>query len=717
MIASSKLPLTGIVVAERGDSLAGAIAGFLLGELGAAVVKVSDTPADRPALSMILDRNKTFGSEGAWATADAVLDGSEAGMPPANESAVVVRVDPDGAGSLRRSAGLLAEASSGIMNLQQGHRDGPYCLAAPIAACGAGLVAAIAACIGLLVRERGGTPETLAIDNIDGALAMQSFSACFHVDPHAARPATRFADPYCVSGTPLIRFYPIADGWILLGVPTFPRFVKLCLLMNREDLLIDPRFADAPFGITDQSAATELVGIIGDYLRPLSQDEVERRFVPEGLLVSPVLDHQSGLRHPQLIANGLVVDMAEDGGDHRTVVANFVQYLTAAPSKRVLPPLSAGAIGAAGPLAGVKVVDAARFMAAPLVSRILGDLGAEVIKVEPPDGDPVRSVGLSFAATNRGKHSIGLDLRQAEGRDLLARLVADCDAVITNALPGAASELGLDPGQLQGYNPDAVVLDVLGYGRTGPLAGRPVIDANAQSLSGGALAQGGGTEPMGFMGGVLDNGTGWLGALGVLAALIGRQRRNLAFTLETSLLNTAAFTQLADLCDPAYPQDEHLDADRRAYSPTRGLYEAADGWLCLDAGDETTQDALCAIVGSADCDHIADLIRRRGVDEWLGRFAAVGLNRAVRVRTLEEAARHDAGRFVAIEQIPWGRVLQIAPLPRREDPVVLDGAPDIPGRDNEAILSGQGRSAAEISELRRRGVIIASESKLREVSF
>ena len=143
--------------------------------------------------------------------------------------------------------------------------------------------------------------------------------------------------------------------------------------------------------------------------------------------------------------------------------------------------------------------------AGPICGRVLADLGAEVVRVENPDGEHSRQVGLTFAANNRNKASLGLDLTKPEGLDVLARITEQSDVVLTNALPEASARLGIDYATVAARNPATCHISILGFGRRPPFGGRRVVDAAAQALSGQALAEGGGLE-LGCTGGFLDNG-------------------------------------------------------------------------------------------------------------------------------------------------------------------------------------------------------------------
>ena len=133
-----------------------------------------------------------------------------------------------------------------------------------------------------------------------------------------------------------------------------------------------------------------------------------------------------------------------------------------------------------GPLAGVRVVELCNTFAGPACGRLLADFGAEVVKVEPPEGDPVRQMGLfadgvslQAVSIQRGKRSIAIDLKQPAGKQLLARLLARADVLIENNRPGVMERLGFGWDAVQALNPRLVMVRISGYGQTGPYAARP----------------------------------------------------------------------------------------------------------------------------------------------------------------------------------------------------------------------------------------------------
>ena len=184
------------------------------------------------------------------------------------------------------------------------------------------------------------------------------------------------------------------------------------------------------------------------------------------------------------------------------------------------------------PLSGIKVVDLTRILAGPFCTQLLADLGAEVIKVEPPGrGDPVRAQGaikdgLSwyYAQFNRNKKSLTLDLYTEQGRAVLADLIRWADVLVENYRPGVLAKMGFDADRLRELNPGLIVGSVNGYGSTGPYVDRPAFDFIAQAMSGFMSVSGEPGEPMRAGPPIADLVAGLYVAFGIVAALVARGR-------------------------------------------------------------------------------------------------------------------------------------------------------------------------------------------------
>ena len=184
------------------------------------------------------------------------------------------------------------------------------------------------------------------------------------------------------------------------------------------------------------------------------------------------------------------------------------------------------------PLDGIRVLDLSRFVAGPLCAQLLGDMGAEVIKLERPSGEDARDQGARYKgesvyamAYNRNKHGITLDTRHPAARDLLERLVRASDVLVENYRPGTLDEMGLGAVRLRELNPRLVTTSLSGFGQSGPLAGRALFDPIAQAMSGLMSLTGDPEGPPTLTGTyIADHLAGLYGAIGTLLALYARDR-------------------------------------------------------------------------------------------------------------------------------------------------------------------------------------------------
>lgn len=322
------------------------------------------------------------------------------------------------------------------------------------------------------------------------------------------------------------------------------------------------------------------------------------------------------------------------------------------------------------PLEGVRVVEYAQYVAGPLCGVLLADLGAEVVKVEPPGGDAYRRVmpvsdglGRYFVPLNRGKRSVVVDLKSAAGRATSARLLATADVVVHNFPAERAEQFGLAWDVLHGGHPDLVAGRVTSFGTSGPLAGEPAYDLVAQARSGllTAHASRGDAVPT-RAGGIpmADLTAGFLLATGVLAALVRARETGVGELVDVSLLAAALAVQLQDLVwlddDPVPPLEAgRRDLEARADEIVGGIemnpyyrcFEAADGFVavaCLNLAqrrsflrlfdlDDPTIDAPDVVPGGAAVlaakRRLTQAIEQAFVAQpaaaWMERLGAVGV--------------------------------------------------------------------------------------------
>ena len=263
------------------------------------------------------------------------------------------------------------------------------------------------------------------------------------------------------------------------------------------------------------------------------------------------------------------------------------------------------------PLAGIKVIELARILAGPWAGQTLADLGADVIKVEAPEGDDTRRWGPPFIerdgdksaayfhATNRGKRSVICDFRTPEGQEMVRDLVANADVVIENFKVGGLAKYGLDWPSLQQVNPRLIYCSITGFGQTGPYAHRAGYDFIIQGMAGLMSVTGeadGQPQKVGVA--VTDVFTGVYAATAILAALIqrgvtgkGQQIDMALMDVATAIMANQNMNYLATGTAPAKMGNAHPNLAPYA------VFDCADGWIILATGNDGQYRKLCAILG------------------------------------------------------------------------------------------------------------------------
>jgi formyl-CoA transferase len=260
-------------------------------------------------------------------------------------------------------------------------------------------------------------------------------------------------------------------------------------------------------------------------------------------------------------------------------------------------------------LEGIHVLDATQVMAGPFCSMMLADLGADVIKIEPPAGDSTRQmpggVGTDsppFNAVNRGKRSIVLNLKTSDGRDVFARLARSTDIVIENYRPGVMAALGLGYDTLTQANPRLIYASISGYGQTGPQRGKGGFDLIAQGVSGIMSITG---EPGGppVKSGVplTDLGAGLFATIGILAALDHRRRTGAGQHVDTSLVDAGVALSVWEATEyfSGIGIPTALGSAHRMNAPYQA-FRCADGYITIGAANERLFRRLCDVLGHAE---------------------------------------------------------------------------------------------------------------------
>jgi crotonobetainyl-CoA:carnitine CoA-transferase CaiB-like acyl-CoA transferase len=294
-------------------------------------------------------------------------------------------------------------------------------------------------------------------------------------------------------------------------------------------------------------------------------------------------------------------------------------------------------------LSGIRVLDLGTVIAGAYTGAILASFGADVVKVEPAEGDPFRPYGTGFMSYNRGKRGLGLDLKSQAGRRCFLDMARTADVVLDNYRLGVRARLGIDYPALKAVNPRIISLSINCFGSKGQDAAMPGFDPLLQARSGLMSAQGGGPgcEPVYHAIPITDVATAAMGAFGVIAALYRRSVTGEGQHLETSLTAQSAVFQGGDLVDYAGRPARNLGGrDCLGLSALERYYPCANGWLCLACTRPGQFDALADALGHAEWrDRFPDPLgeARDGELAWEIEQALAGLPRDEAVEALRSA--------------------------------------------------------------------------------
>ena len=391
---------------------------------------------------------------------------------------------------------------------------------------------------------------------------------------------------------------------------------------------------------------------------------------------------------------------------------------------------------AAGPLAGITVLDLTRVLSGPYCTMLLGDLGARIIKIERPgSGDDTRAWGPPFVegestyflSINRNKESLTLDFKQPDGRALLDRLAARADVLVENFRPGTLDGIGFDYPSVSARHPRLVYASISGFGQTGPRRDEPGYDAVIQAEGGLMSITGPAGGPAYRLGvAVADFISGMFAAQGVLAALLARQASGRGQHVDVGMLDavTAMLTYQAGIWFATGAARTRMGNRHPSIAPY-DTFTAADGEFVLAVGNDTQFAACCRIIGepalaederfrtnAGRVDHVDALGERlaavfatRTRAEWIGALTSAGVP-AGSVRDVGEVLRDSqvAARDMVVkaEHATLGIVEQLGlPVKLSETPGAIRQGPPVLGQHTDAILREDlGLDDEEIARLR-----------------
>jgi crotonobetainyl-CoA:carnitine CoA-transferase CaiB-like acyl-CoA transferase len=398
-----------------------------------------------------------------------------------------------------------------------------------------------------------------------------------------------------------------------------------------------------------------------------------------------------------------------------------------------------------GPLAGIKIIDLTSVMMGPYATMILGDYGADVIKVESPEGDVMRhaapmrhpQMGAMYLQGNRNKRSIVLDLKKAGGRDALLRLTATADVFVHNVRPAAMRRLRLGAEDLLTLNPRLVYASLHGFGETGPYAGRPAYDDLIQGLTALPALTGKITgEPRFSPATMADRIVGLNAVHAILAALLHRERSGEGQSIEIPMFETMAQFVLGDhMAGRSFEPPIGPPGYSRLLSPDRRPYRTSDGYICALVYNDKQWTALFDAIGlhdEADRDPrlnsissrtgnynfvygwFSDVMKTRTTDEWMRLFEAADIPHAPLhdLDSLIDDPHLAAVRLVQSVEHPTEGTLRVAgpAATWSKTPPSIRHYPPRLGEQGHEILSEAGFSESEIAGLAEDEALISPDS-------
>lgn len=698
-------PLDGLVVVDASWGLSPGIATMMLADYGARVIKV-----ERPGYVPVIDRNlrKTI-DRGKWsvtidlatdagrerlhgllANADVFVESFGVGKAEAlglgydelhERYPELVYTSLSGYGTSgpfvnRPGYEPLLNAVTGMTAEQRSHRDGPVFLGHPTVSYGTAFLTVIGTLSGLRARKLTGAGQKVSASLLDGMLAVLGMNWWWNEKDisYLARSGTEtgFGHKRLITDP-----FQCGDGkWLIIhtgGPGAYKRTMDVLGFGDQTPTIEGPEMA-VPLTDEEYDIARHKVP---EAFKARPRDEWIRIFVEHDIACLPVLQPNEIFEDDQVRYAKVAVDLPDPDYGVVRQIGPVVRFGATPPATPAPAPVvgadndrvgevakspawaatGGGTLGRA--LEGVKIVDFSSFFATGFGARLLCDMGADVVKVEPPIGDQMRPLGDLWEGSQRGKRGVSIDMRTPQGKEITYRLVKQADVVMVNFRPGKAEKIGLGYEQLRAINPNLIYAYLPGFGSSGPKSGLKSF-APLQSCFAGLnmISAGEGNPPLRRVLGNEDLYNGFLGAVSVLMALLHRQNTGVAQYVESPQLHSSLFVRTEFGADgdgnPVYPYQ--LDADTTGWSPLYRLHRTADGWIAL------------AVVGDEKFRRLADALGRSGLasDDRFATMAARQENRAA----LEEVL---VAAFGAMETEKAFATLDAAGVPveiPREDPIM-----------------------------------------------
>ena len=635
-------PLHGLVVVDAGWGMPSAVSGMILADYGARVVKlerpgggpdhqaVTRKAWDRGKWSVECDLGQPDGAARAadlLERADVFIESFGPGRSPEGFTADAIAArfphlvhtsftgyGHDGPLVGRPGYDALVAARFGLMAEQEGHRPGPRFLGHPVIGYCTAFLAAIGTLSALHARTVTGRGQRVDASLLDGMLSVMSMNWWWNEKglSYLAREGneTGFGRNRLITD-----LFVCQDGEYLMmhtgGEGGFKRTMEILGLGDRVRA-IDGLEMSVPLDDDEYHAARHLAP---EAFKTRRREEWLQQFYAADIAALPVLRPEEVFDDDQVRFAGVVIEQPDqEFGTLRQV--GPVMHFSDSPADRPEPaplvgqhnyrtdeipsrvraePKGTGSL--AHPLQGIRVLDFSAFFATAFGARLLSDLGADVIKVEPLGGDQMRPLADLFEGAQRGKRNIAVDLRTPEGKEAVRKLVATADVVMHNFRPGKAEKIGLGYEELRLIKPDLIYCYLPGFGSAGP---KSELKSFAPLVSGfaGLLyeAAGRGNPPVRRAIGNEDLYNGFAGATAVLLALSHRDATGRGQYIENPQLHSSLFViseQCTDAEGRALP-GLSLDEDQAGWHPLYRLYRTGNGWICLACVGESAYARLAS---------------------------------------------------------------------------------------------------------------------------
>jgi len=736
--------LDGVRVIDFGQYLAGPLAAMLLADQGAEVVRVDppggprwDTPINAVLLRgrrpVILDLHEPTDRDRAAslvASADVVIENFRPGVmerlglgPRAclERAPQVVYCSMPGFGHDDPRAGVAAwegvvmaagggystQVSAALIPGFDAQPSAPRFSPLPLASVFGAMEAAMAITAALIARDRDGVGQWVEVPLVDALFEASGLRAMSY-----ERNGPQMTD--FGSG-----FYRCADGRWLTFIATWFRHLEWFLDAAGCHGWIDEGVVDFDRLWSDPATVAELHQRMVDLFATRPAAEWERLGRDHGCTIGMLRSTSEWMQEPHAVLSGTLVDTTDpvlgavrgpglavrlstgpDGpAPPRRAPGSDTDAVLGAPDDR---PRRAGPTPSPKPpLDGIRVIDHTRVVAGPTAAKLLGQLGADVIKI---DEDPKLSRSASEQPSfhehlNRAKRSLILDLKDAADRRRFSQLVAGCDVIVENFTIGTAERLGIDEASVRAMAPDVVFLYLNTYGLDGPWAAYRGFAELANITTGITERTCADDDLVSGMSAAMDfprwpftdYAAGVLGAFGALLGLFHRGRTGVGPRVETSLVRATALQQILYVLDHAGPcPPEPRGASATGWSPLQRLFATADGWVFVGATPQQVAPAVAAL--GAPTAELADAIRSRSTVECLAALASVGVggHEVLSLAELMAPGGHADRRGLRLEDHSehHGTVVMAGPVVRLQRTPMRPGAYPGPfGSDAEAILS------------------------------